>query len=283
MEYRILIVSEDAAQRNRYAETLLAMPPMEEVSYQIATVGSVAAAQLQATRQRFDLVIVALSQQDDGLQLSSRLKELFPAMRLLLLCEQGVTKSQLKTARLIRASVAESTIEPNSLRAIVSDMLGTSSLQSKKNQNKPDQRQHTTGIAGTATIPTKLTQDVLQPFFDPFLDELRRQTNAQVAIISDKQGRILGQNGEDKAVDMAAVVTVIAQSCSDVFRLGHMLHDPKTIHLSVHEGKHYDVYSANVGEERFLALFFNKEFTTPKFGLIWLVLKRNVEKFSRMS
>ncbi len=279
MEYRILIVSEDAAQRNRYAETLLSIPPVEEVSYQIATVGSVAAAQLQATRQRFDLVIVALSQQDDGLQLSSRLKELFPDMRLLLLCEQGITKSQLKTARLIRASVAESTIEPNSLRAIVSDMLGTSAIQSKKSPQKPAQA--TSAAAGS--IPAKLAHDVLQPFFDPFLDELRRQTNAQIAIISDKQGRILGQNGEDKGVDVAAVAEIIAYSCSAVFRLGHILHDPDTIHLSVHEGKSYDVYSANVGEERFLALFFNKEFTTPKFGLIWLVLKRNVEKFSRMT
>lgn len=280
MEYRILIVSEDATERGRYAETLISLPPAENVSYQIATVGSVAAAQLQATRQRFDLVIVALSQHDDGLQLSSRLRELFPSMRLLLLCEQGITKSQLKTARLIRASVAESTIDPNSLRAIVSDMLGTSGMQQEAEQ---EHKANTNGVAPNPPKPSGgLAADVLQPFFDPFLDELRRQTNAQIAIIADKVGHILGQNGEDKDVDVTSIAAIIVRSVSESLKLGHVLRDPETIHLTVHEGKYYDVYSANVGNDRFLALFFNKEFTSPKLGLVWLVMKRSAEKFRRM-
>ncbi len=280
MEYRILIVSEDAPERGRYAETLISLPPAENVSYQIATVGSVAAAQLQATRQRFDLVIVALSQHDDGLQLSSRLRELFPSMRLLLLCEQGITKSQLKTARLIRASVAESTIDPNSLRAIVSDMLGTSGMQQEAEQ---EHKANTNGVAPNPPKPSGgLAADVLQPFFDPFLDELRRQTNAQIAIIADKVGHILGQNGEDKDVDVTSIAAIIVRSVSESLKLGHVLRDPETIHLTVHEGKYYDVYSANVGNDRFLALFFNKEFTSPKLGLVWLVMKRSAEKFRRM-
>jgi CheY-like chemotaxis protein len=280
MEYRILIVSEDATERGRYAETLISLPPAENVSYQIATVGSVAAAQLQATRQRFDLVIVALSQHDDGLQLSSRLRELFPSMRLLLLCEQGVTKSQLKTARLIRASVAESTIDPNSLRAIVSDMLGTSGMHKEP---EPENKANTNGVTPNPPKPSSgLAADVLQPFFDPFLDELRRQTNAQIAIIADKVGHILGQNGEDKDVDVTSIAAIIVRSVSESLKLGHVLRDPETIHLTVHEGKYYDVYSANVGNDRFLALFFNKEFTSPKLGLVWLVMKRSAEKFRRM-
>jgi CheY-like chemotaxis protein len=289
MEYRILIVSENPADRSRYAETLLSQPPSKQVSYHIATVGSVAAAQLQATRQRFDLVIVALSQQDDGLDLSQRLKDLFPDIRLLLLCEQGVTKSQLKTARLIRASVAESTIEANSLRAIVSDILGASIL-AQQFENPPAQTaqkgnktaQPGAHDAAPTTTPATLP-NVVQPFLQPFLEELRRHTKAQIAIYTDKNGRIIGKDGNDREVDIGAIATVIAHSANDFESLEKLLGDPDTIHLSVHEGKQYDVYSANVKGDRFLSLFFNKSFVSPKLGFIWLMMKRSAEQLSRVN
>jgi hypothetical protein len=277
MEYRILIVSEDATERNRYAETLITLPPAPNVSYQITTVGSVAAAQLQATRQRMDLVIVALCQHDDGLQLSSRLKELFPDIRILLLCEQGVTKAQLKTARLIRSGVAEDTIDPQSLRAIVADLLGTSQYTQEIPPPKPTVLPET-----PIQKPKVLTADVLQPFFEPFLEELRRQTKAQIAIVLDKTGRILGQSGEEQGLDVVAIAAIIAKNTMESLNLRTILHDTSTVHLSVHGGKTYDIYSANVESSRCLALFFNKEMSNPKLGLVWLVIQRSLEKFTRL-
>ncbi len=278
MEYRILIVSENAAERNRYAELLIAEPPAEGITYQIVSVGSVAAAQLQATRQRFDLVVVALSRQDDGLELSGRLKELFPDMRLLLLCEQGVTKSQLKTARLIRASVAESTIEPNSLRAIVSDMLGASALAQQLAQSTKKQEQRGGNNSNRPELP-----NVVQPFLQPFLEELRRHTRAELAIYSDRAGHIIGQDGEGDNVNVAAVAAVIGRRANDYGELGGLLGDTETVHLCVHEGKQYDVYAANVREDRFLCLFFNKDFVTPKLGFVWLMMKRSAEQLARVN
>lgn len=283
MEYRILIVSEDITTRSKYARTLAAEPPTSSISYEITTVGSVAAAQLQATRQRFNLVIVALSQQDDGLELSSRLKDLFPDMRLLLLCEQGVTKSQLKTARLIRASVAESTIDARSLRAVVADLLGASALvqqlESRKSSTAPSQQESSSSPQKSALNPT----EVLQPFLQPFLEDLRRQTHAHIAIYADKQGNILGQDGEDSGVDVGAVAAMLAANRGNLTDMGRLLHDPETIHLGVHEGKKYDVYSANVKENRFLALFFNKGFANPKLGLVLLMMKRSAEQLGRVN
>jgi DNA-binding NarL/FixJ family response regulator len=281
MEYRILIVSEDITTRSKYARTLAAEPPTSSISYEITTVGSVAAAQLQATRQRFNLVIVALSQQDDGLELSSRLKDLFPDMRLLLLCEQGVTKSQLKTARLIRASVAESTIDARSLRAVVADLLGASALVQQLESRKPSAApsQSSSSPQKSALNPA----EVLQPFLQPFLEDLRRHTNAHIAIYADKRGNILGQDGEDSGVDVGAVAAMLAANRGNLTDMGRLLHDTETIHLGVHEGKKYDVYSANVKEDRFLALFFNKGFANPKLGLVLLMMKRSAEQLGRVN
>lgn len=286
MEYRILIVSEDIATRSKYARILAAEPPTSSISYEITTVGSVAAAQLQATRQRFHLVIVALSQQDDGLELSSRLKDLFPDMRLLLLCEQGVTKSQLKTARLIRASVAESTIDARSLRAVVADLLGASALvqqlEARHASSAPSVPSSQQPRSPTGTVLNPAT-NIIQPFLQPFLEELRRQTSAHVAIYADKAGNILGQDGEDSGIDVGAVAAMLATSGNSLADMGRLLHDPETVHLGVHEGKTYDVYSANVKEDRFLALFFNKGFTNPKPGLVLLMMKRSAEQLGRIN
>jgi hypothetical protein len=282
MQYRILIVSENATERSKYAQTLTSRPPAASISYEIVTVGSVAAAQLQATRQRFHLVIVALSQHDDGLELSSKLKDLFPDMRLLLLCEQGVTKSQLKTARLIRASVAESTIDSDSLRAVVSDMLGASALaqQIENSHPQPSSSQKEPDAVHGGLGPHT---NVIQPFLQPFLEELRRQTQAHIAVYADKDGRILGQDGEDREIHIAAVAKILANCCARSLEVGTFLRNIETTHLSVHEGSYYDVYTANVKEDRFLLLFFNKNFTTPKPGLVLLMIKRSAEQLSRIN
>ncbi|NJN65195.1 MAG: hypothetical protein HC884_00030 [Chloroflexaceae bacterium] len=276
-----MIVSEDAAERSRYAKVLVSEPPAAGISYEITTVGSVAAAQLQVTRQRFHLVIVALSQQDDGLELSSRLKDLFPDMRLLLLCEQGVTKSQLKTARLIRASVAESTIDVRSLRAIVADMLGASAMAQKypPPQGKPADHAE----AAIPSINRRSLPEVIKPFLLPFLEELRRQTRSHIAVYTDKDGVVLGQDGEDPAIDVVAITRVLTRSCVQSLEVGTLLRDPGTIHLSVHEGRYYDIYTANVRNDRFLLLFFNKDFANPKLGLIFLLMKRSAEQLGRIN
>lgn len=282
MEYRILIVSEEATDRNRYAEALISGPHLAGCSYQITTVGSFAAAQLRATRQRFDLVIVALSQQEDGLELSSRLKDLYPDMRLLLVCEQGVTKSQLKTARVIRANVAESTIDSDSFRAIVSDMLGTNALPQglpDTSNNRPAPQQ----ASPHCKYEPAPQSSILQPFLQPFLEELRRQTRANVAVYTDRHGRIIGRDGEDTGLDIAETAVLVSGSGMGSSELRRVLKDPKTTHLSVHEGKQYDIYATNVGDERFLLLFFNKEYTNPKMGFVWLMMKRSAEQFNRIN
>ncbi len=279
MERRILIVSEDTSERNRYAQTLVGTPPASAVSYTITTVGSVAAAQLQATRQRFHLVIVALRQQDDGLELSSRLKELFPDMRLLLLCEQGVTKAQLKTARMIRASVAESTIDANSLRAVVADLLGLWAL----NQPEP-------ASATEAAPPSSATNErpapgpqAIQSFLTPFLEELRQQTRALVALYVDSEGCILAQHGDAPRLEIAALAALLAPRRAETLEMGRLLQNGSTTHLGMHESKRYVIYTANVKETRSLALVFDKEQHTPKPGIIMVMIRRSAEQVARIN
>lgn len=276
MEYRILIVSENTVERNRYTGILNTSLPDPEISYKITSVSSVAAAQLQATRQRFDLVIVALAQHDDGLELSSRLKDLFPDMRLLLLCEHGITKSQLKTARMIRAGVAESTIDPHSLRAVVSDMLGASALLQQLQRERS--AKPSPNAVTLATMP-----NVIEPFIQPFLEDLRRQTHAQVAIYCDKTGRIIARDGNNIDINITAIAVLIARGCGDYLELRQLIGDTAITHLSVHEGITHDIYATNVREDRFLALFFDKEYGSPKLGFVWLLMKRRAEQLSRVN
>ena len=93
-EYRILVMEQDTTLRRRYAEALIAVPPGAGVAYRIITVGSIAAAQLQAARQRFHLLIAALpSSHSRNEELAERLRSLYRSDILLLLLQNGTMDS----------------------------------------------------------------------------------------------------------------------------------------------------------------------------------------------
>ncbi len=61
-----------------------------------------------------------------------------------------------------------------------------------------------------------------------------------------------------------------------------MLRDPDTRHLTLLEGKHFDIYSTNVGNQRLLTLIFPKAFVEPKLGFVWLQIRRAAIQLSQM-
>ena len=82
---------------------------------------------------------------------------------------------------------------------------------------------------------------------------------------------------------MPSLTSLIAGGFVNSVELGRVLRDPDTIHLSVHEGAHFDIYSTNVGNSRLIALIFNKQAAEPKLGMVWLLLKRASAQLARMN
>jgi CheY-like chemotaxis protein len=265
MEYRILIVDEDPAARRRFAEALIAFPPAVGVSYKISTTGSAAAAQLQATRQPFHLLLATIRSGGDGLGLASRLQKLDTKLQLLLFHDGALAPANLRAAEALGAKLSIHTIEGEDLCIMVAERLGL--RRSPAPQPPPE----------THERPPATLADV-----QLLLDVTRRQARAQLGIYTDNIGNMLAQVGDGTGLEVASLTSLIAGSFVNSMEMGRVLRDPETSHLSVHEGAHYDLYSTNVGGTRLIALVFEKQIVQPKLGMVWLLMKRASEQLRRM-
>ena len=114
------------------------------------------------------------------------------------------------------------------------------------------------------------------------LDEIRHEAYAELALYTDTVGYIIDQQGETRGIDISAVTSLVAGGFINAVELGRALQDPDTQHFSVHEGRHYNVYSINVGSDWLLTLVFNKHLTPPKIGVVMLLMKRGAERLNHL-
>lgn len=263
MEYRIVILDEDPRMRRGYAEALVAEPPLNGVTYKITTTGSAAAAQLQATRQRYHVLIATMGAHCEWVGLATRLYELYPEIRLLLLRDRSAPAAVADAGRRLGARVIDLPVSNDALRRLVREMLG----MQEPTIPQPEESER----------PPATLADV-----QLLLDVLRRQAKAQLVLYNDNIGNIIAQRGSDTGLELTALSSLIAGSFVNSMEMGHVLQDPETSHLSVHEGRRYDVYSTSAGANRMIALVFDKEFVQPKLGFVWLLLKRGAEQLRNM-
>ena len=266
MECRILIVDERPATRRQYAEALVASPPAVGIAYKITTTGSVTAAQTQVERQAYQLLIASLRADGASLRLAQQLHERHPEMHLLLLHDAPLAQVERVAvdqigAHLLRADTADVQLVPT-----VTRMLG---LERRATPTAPD-------VQAAERPPATLADVQL------FLDVVRRQARAQLTLYADNVGNIIAQTGDVSGIELPALTSLIASGFVNSIEMGRLLRDPETIHLSVHEGAHFDCYSANVGDQRLIALIFDKQIAEPRVGMVWLLMKRSAEQLRRM-
>lgn len=266
MECRILIVDERPATRRQYAEALVAAPPAVGVAYKITTTGSVSAAQTQAARQAYHLLIATLQPDGASLRLCRHLYERDPSIQLLLLHDAPLAQAERRTIEQIGAQVLRADAVADELVPTAARMLG---LQRRTGTTMAD--------ADADTRPPATLADV-----QLLLDVMRRQARAQLMLYADNVGNIIVQAGEIGGVELPALTSLIASGFVNSIEMGRLLRDPATIHLSVHEGAHFDCYSANVGDTRLIALLFDKQLAEPRVGMVWLLMKRAAEQLHRM-
>ncbi len=272
MDYRILIVDEDADSRRQQAEALVAAPPPGDVSYHITTTGSAAAAKLQAARRHFHLVIAPLRNNSESLALAAELRDVFPHLQVLLLADAGLDKAQIQAARQLEALIMPRAAGAELMVRCVARLLGLS-----KDTTLPEILESSSEAepAETATIVSISDLEAL-------LGAMRRQAHAQLALYTDYIGNIIAQSGDASDIEVPALTALVAGSFVNAIELGRVLRDPETSHLAVHEGQFFDVYATNAGSDHFLILVFAREFVDPKLGFVWLLLKRNAGQLRRL-
>jgi hypothetical protein len=55
------------------------------------------------------------------------------------------------------------------------------------------------------------------------------------------------------------------------------MHEDRSFNLRYHEGMRYDIYAANVGDQLFITLIFDRRMGASRISMVWLYVKRAIQ------
>ena len=109
------------------------------------------------------------------------------------------------------------------------------------------------------------------------LKELRTDVDAHCVYLADMQGQRLAEVGPTDGIDSTMLLTLLAGGFATAAELARQFNGGEAINLSFQEGKHYDIYSANVDESLIVAMLFDRSFQRSRVGMVWLYTRRAID------
>lgn len=113
---------------------------------------------------------------------------------------------------------------------------------------------------------------------DKCLSNLRFEIGAQCILLVDISGQLITQVGLTGKLDVTNLVSLLAGGFATTFEMSKYLGEKQGLNLKYHEGPVYEVYSANVGENLFLTIIFDRNVRSSRIGMVWLYTKRSIQE-----
>ena len=114
------------------------------------------------------------------------------------------------------------------------------------------------------------------------LHDLRIEVGAQSVILVDKSGRLLVEVGTIDGAEPAVLGMSLSNNMAASFEISQQLREERALNLIYHEGARYDIYAANVDEEMFMALMFDRRQGASRVGMVWLYTKRAIQDLQNL-
>ncbi|HZY43851.1 MAG TPA: response regulator [Anaerolineae bacterium] len=110
------------------------------------------------------------------------------------------------------------------------------------------------------------------------LNDLRFEVGAQYVILANMSGRLMAESGTIDGFDPALLASMLSRSLSPSTEIAQQLRGERVFNLVYHEGARYDVYAANVEEDLFMLLAFDRRQGVSRIGMVWLYIKRAIQE-----
>jgi CheY-like chemotaxis protein len=110
------------------------------------------------------------------------------------------------------------------------------------------------------------------------LETLRNDVGAQCILMADMLGQRLAEVGVTKGINTATLLSLLAGGFATSSELARHFGSGQAINLNFHEGTRYEIYSANVGDNLFLAMLYERNIQASRIGLVWLYTRRTIER-----
>ncbi len=251
---RLLIVDDEESIVSLLKATLLTGTE----NYEIETAQSGEEAVIKIAQQPFDLIIADLKMPGiDGLEVIKAARAMSPRTRVILMTAYGSTAVEAEARRLQVYKYVTKPFLAEEMRQVVQQALESVAISQKDLLVLSDER--------FETITRRLS-------------ELRSEIGAQCIILADIMGQLITQVGVSEGLDITSLISLIGGGFATAFEMARHLRDKgPAFNLNYHEGTRYDVYSANVGDNLFLTIIFEKKGRPTRVGMIWLYTRRAIE------
>jgi CheY-like chemotaxis protein/predicted regulator of Ras-like GTPase activity (Roadblock/LC7/MglB family) len=114
------------------------------------------------------------------------------------------------------------------------------------------------------------------------LEELRREIGAQCVLASASHGTLIAQAGVLAGLDMQQLLSLAADGCVTSAAMSHYLGGDHISNLNYFEGKSHDIYTANVHDDLFIVIVFDRRMQASRIGIVWLYVRRAIESLRRV-
>ena len=108
------------------------------------------------------------------------------------------------------------------------------------------------------------------------LELLKTDTGAVQVALARIDGLLLFHTDERQEMNVPALLKIIAQNMGGSFNLARQLGSEIPFAVQYQTGQKYDVYSANIGWQYVMALFFQAETRRGRIGTVWVFAQRAI-------
>ena len=226
-------------------------------NYQVMRAGSAEAALLEIDHTSFDVVITDLRMPGmNGLELMQRVKDKSPRTRTILITAYGSDEIEAETRRLQAYRYFTKPFHVEDLTTAVHEAL----------------REGVASAPGLLVLSGERFDRLTQR-----LNDLRYEVGAQCILLADITGQLVAEVGATEGLTPPTLTMLMGGSFATEFEITRHLREDRSFNLHYHEGVRYDLYAANVGEQLFLALVFDRRMGASRIGMVWLYTKRAIQ------
>jgi len=110
------------------------------------------------------------------------------------------------------------------------------------------------------------------------LESLCHDVGAKCIFLADMLGQRLAEVGVTEGVETAALLSLLAGGFATTGELARQFGSGEAANLNFHQGTRYEIYSANVGDNLFLAMLYERKVQSSRIGIVWLYTRRAIER-----
>ena len=212
----------------------------------------------------FNLMIANLSLSGMAAEgLVHHAKRLWPDMQMILISDQDSESNRKEAEKLEALSYFTKPLDTDELIHAVYNLLHDA-------QTSQDNRQ-----------PAKLPRIAKQikeasPEIQARLEELRIDTGARQALLANLNGDVLTATKRTGEIDLLEKVDSVADNVRASVELGLKLGNKNPYSIQYLSGEEYEVYTANLKPDHWLALLFEIQEQRGKMGAIWLFTQKAI-------